>query len=85
MTTFKLPAIMCDHTNGCDQYAEDLYALDVSSVEYRDERGTFRPTSTERALGWVRRGDEDFCPEHNDDAKASEVEEFARRRTEREG
>lgn len=69
MSSHKLPAIICDHEDGCSEYAEDLYALDVSSVEYFDERGTFRPTSTERALGWVRRGDEDFCPEHAKDGQ----------------
>lgn len=68
MTTFKLPAVQCDDESGCDQYAQDDYALGVSSVEFFDGREKFRPTAESPAPGWVRRNGEDFCPEHAEEA-----------------
>lgn len=67
MTKIKVPSVMCDHEDGCDQYAEDDYANGVSSVTFPDST-TWKPSSTEPARGWTRVGDEDFCPEHEADA-----------------
>lgn len=71
MTTFNLPAVMCDDASGCDQYSEDDNAQGVTSVQFFDGRETFRPTDESPAPGWVRRNGEDFCPEH---AETSEEE-----------
>jgi len=63
VTKVQLPAIICDHPDGCDQYAEDDYERGISLVTFAD-RSTWKPTSTEPAQGWTRVGDEDFCPDH---------------------
>lgn len=71
MTKAQLPAVICDHEAGCDQYSEDYEAQGVSSVTFYDHTDVptiFRPTKTEPTPEWTRVGDEDFCPEHRDDA-----------------
>lgn len=66
MTKIKVPSVMCDHEDGCDQYAEDAYEIGYTAVHYQ---GTvWRPANTEPAQGWTRVGDEDFCPDHEADA-----------------
>lgn len=67
MTKTKIPAVICDHENGCDQYEQDLYEVGVTLVTFAD-RSTWKPSSTEPARGWTRVGDKDFCPDHEADA-----------------
>jgi hypothetical protein len=55
----KTPTVHCDAEDGfCGAWDVDFYASTVSAVN------GVRVTRDRPAPGWVRVGEEDFCPEH---------------------